>query len=130
MSAIAYVLAQVALLFAAVRARFPALVSWLRQTSTILGFATAVGIIAAVLQGTMGWDVAVPGLAGALVSVLMPGHPDVETAARRAALDAVLLVQRDPRFPGMVGFASDVATGLSAVEAVRAAPPVDDGHAT
>ena len=130
MSSIGYFLSRVASLAAALKARFPGLLAWLRQTSTILGLATSVGIVTAALQHTMSWDVAAPGLAGALVSMLMPGHPDVETMARRAALDAVLLAQHDPRFVGAAGFATDVGNGLVAAQSIIGASAEMPGKAT
>ena len=109
------------LLLTLLRVRAPGLGAWLRQTSTILGLATAAGIFAGLAGGTMGWDVALPGLAGAMVSILMPGHPEIVSPVQRAALDAVLLARQGPAKVGYDSLVNDAAAAINIV--VNATPP-------
>lgn len=48
--------------------------AWLRQTSTILGISTIVGLVSAVLGGQMTWAAATPGILGAVAAILLPGQ--------------------------------------------------------
>ena len=68
-------------------------VAWLRQTSTILGIATLAGIVAALASHQVTWAEAIPGGVAALIAMAIPGHPDAQAAATKAATDAVRVVQ-------------------------------------
>ena len=67
--------------------------AWLRQTSTILGIATLAGIAAALINHQVSWAEAIPGSVAALIAMAIPGHPDLQATATKAAADAVAAVR-------------------------------------
>ena len=69
-----------------------AVTAWLRQGTTILGIATLVGLVAAVVAKQVTLAQAVPTAVGAAVAIALPQRTDAQAAAKQAATDAVAAV--------------------------------------
>ena len=90
--------------------KLASLISWLRQTSTILGFATLGGTIAEVCSRQMSWIAAAPILGAAVVSIAWPGHPDVAAAASQAAKDGIAAGQTRGAMGSVMTLGADLVT--------------------
>lgn len=107
------------------RINVSALASWLRQTSTIGGVSTLVGVGAGIASGAMTWEVAVPVATGALVAMIMPGNSEVQSAVSRLATDAVALANRTTRMQAVAALGRDLPQAAAMVASSSAsAPPV------
>ena len=84
------------------------IISWARQTSTILGFATLGGTIAEACGHQMSWIAAAPVIGAAVVSIAWPGHPDAAAAVAQATKDGIAVGQAK----GSVGTAMALGTDL------------------
>ena len=69
-------------------ARFPKLMAFIRQPTTIIGLGTIAGLIDAVATGLMPLALAIPPLVGAVVAVAIPEQASAATVAAKVAADA------------------------------------------
>jgi len=63
--------------------------SFIRQPTTLMGVATAVGTATSLATHEMPWAVAVPLLAGALVAIVVPEKPQVQADVEKAVTDGI-----------------------------------------
>jgi hypothetical protein len=63
--------------------------AFLRQPSTVLGLSALIGALTALLTGQLGWQGAVPAIAGALAAIALPDNAGAQAAIKDAASAAV-----------------------------------------
>lgn len=85
---------------------------WLRQTSTITGISALIGLCVAVLTGEMTWQAALPVAAGAIVAMVLPGHPEAQTVFAQVAVDAAALANPATRGDAVKALVRDVPSAV------------------
>ncbi len=104
--------------------RYPALLAWLRQTSTIAGLMGLAGVVASLMTGQADIATSIPIITASLVGLLLPGHPEAAASVRQAAVDAVQLAHVETRGAALRAMPADlveVANGLGLDPAAVAA---------
>jgi hypothetical protein len=86
------------------------IISWARQTSTILGFATLGGTIAEACGHQMSWIAAAPVIGAAVVSIAWPGHPDAAAAVAQATKDGIAAGQAKGTGASALALGADLVT--------------------
>lgn len=84
------------------------LAPWLRQTSTILGISTLLGLLVSVLTGELTWAAALPIAVGAVVSMALPGQTAASTVAGQIAMDVVVAANPATRTQGLKSLSRDL----------------------
>lgn len=92
---------------------------WLRQTSTIMGLSTLLGIVISLVLGEVTFQLAVPVAAGALLAMAMPGHPEAQAVVAKLAVDAVAIANPLTRNAGLKAVASDLPPAVNAFLTVK-----------
>lgn len=104
--------------------------TFLRQPTTILGGATAVGTAVSLALHEISWAVALPILAGALVAIAVPQKPAVQADVQKAVTDGIAAAQTPSPTSGaiitadLVKLASDFPPGTPVVAVAPAVPVV------
>ena len=96
---------------------------WLRQTSTITGISTCIGLIVAIFTGEMTWPMALPVAAGALAAMLLPGHPEAQAMVTRVAVDAAALANPQTRADGLKALGRDMPDAVTVAVSARESGP-------
>lgn len=88
---------------------------WLRQTSTILGISTLLGVLISVATGELTWQLALPLAVGALVSMLLPEHPEAGGLAAKVAAEVVAATNPATRSAALRELGKDLPAGVVTV---------------
>jgi hypothetical protein len=67
--------------------------NWIKQPTTIGGFATLLGTATAVLAGQMTWQAAIPVVVAGIVAMALPDNTAAAANAKAAATDLEALAQ-------------------------------------
>ncbi len=62
---------------------------WVRQPTTIAGFSAIFAAFCALYLKQLTWDQAIPVLAGAVVSIILPDNSGAQMQVRQLAVDVV-----------------------------------------
>ena len=102
-----------------------AVVSWLRQPTSIAGLAGLAGTLTAVAAGDLSWLAAAPLLVGGVVALVIPESPKARADSEHLAVDALAAAaSRSPAAIAVaVGDAVQVAADLAPVTTVTINAP-------
>ena len=106
-------------MIASLEAKFPKVLAWLRQPTTILGIASLAGIVAGACTGEVTLLQAFPLAVTAAMAVALPDNAAAGVAATKAATDALLLAHSQTRATAIRNLSMDA---LDAAAAVPGAP--------
>ena len=86
-----------------------------KEDSTIAGLSTLAIVAAGVSTGTMPWQVAANLAVGAVLAVLLPGHPPAAAAVSKAASDAIAALDATQRIRAIGALQEDLPKAIEAV---------------